>query len=138
MGSQASGQQSHRYQPGSTTRNRKVVDKPIEPIYCAPLGTLKVWSMKFRWQERARSYDAEEIEEHEANRRAVMENSFALEYNRIEALSHLAELLAADVRALDDQGRRHRMWLQRSQLNPAWVPTNTAPTITTTRRWPTI
>lgn len=67
----------------------------------ASLGTLKQWSARYDWQLRAAAYDA--LIEEEKNRaaaemrRAVMEQGFALDLERVRSLDKLASLLEGEV-----------------------------------------
>ncbi|RYX84187.1 hypothetical protein EON83_10855 [bacterium] len=61
------------------------------------LDTLKEWSTKYGWGERAALFDLAWEEEKEARRRAVFEDGYGLDFERAQGLKDLAALLKAQI-----------------------------------------
>lgn len=83
--------------------------------------TLKEWSQRFDWQERAAAYDAETerqrqeadaefARQQEARRREIMETGLALDYERVQRLKNLADLLETELYTRVD-GKLAYLWL---------------------------
>lgn len=84
-------------------------------------ATLKEWSQRFGWQERARGYDAameqarqdaaaEFARQQEARRREIMQSGLALDYERVQRLKDLADLLETEIYSRVEE-RLVNLWL---------------------------
>lgn len=61
------------------------------------LATLKDWSSKFNWMERAIEFDADYEAIKNAERQAVMDYGTALDYERVRKLKRLADFLERQI-----------------------------------------
>lgn len=75
------------------------------------LATLKVWSMRYQWAERATEYDADYEAIKNAERQAVMQYGAALDYDRVQRLKRLLDLLEAQIYERGLEGDLHNIWL---------------------------
>jgi hypothetical protein len=90
-------------------------------------STLKEWSQRFCWQERAATYDAkmerrrkeqeaEASRQYDERRRQIMETGLALMHERVYKLDQMAEFLLKELYDTNDDGRvigfqRDKIWL---------------------------
>lgn len=83
----------------SLVNRYQTVSKSLPPT--KRITTLKQWSSRYEWQARTAAYDADikaEAEEKlKAHRLAVLEEGFALDFERVRALKRLAALLESEV-----------------------------------------
>lgn len=82
-------------QPTKTDRNL-----PVERVAAPPtlsLATLKDWSDKYSWSERAKEYDKAIEDEKNERRRQVMEEGLALDFERVASLKKLAAFLEGEI-----------------------------------------
>jgi hypothetical protein len=77
----------------------------------ASLDTLKIWSSRFEWTKRAVEYDAEIEHQKNERRQQVMENGFALDYERTSELKKLAHFLIDQMYEQGEDGDYHNIWL---------------------------
>ncbi len=77
------------------------------------IGVPQSWrraSNRWRWRDRAEAWDEAERQrvraEYEAQRRAILEEGFALDHERVKALKELANIL------LDELRQYERRWVQ--------------------------
>jgi hypothetical protein len=75
------------------------------------LGTLKQWSLKFNWLDRAAEFDATWEERKNAEREAVLNHGLALEYERVSKLYRLQEFLETQLFERGEDGDYHNVWL---------------------------
>jgi hypothetical protein len=75
------------------------------------LGTLKQWSLKFKWTERATKFDAEWEERKNAERQAELDYGLALDYERVNKLKRLADFLEGQLFEVGENGDYHNVWL---------------------------
>src|SRR5690554_2428685 len=61
------------------------------------VGVLNSWSSKYGWQARAEAYDAQIEAEKDAQRKAVMAEGLALDFERVRKLVRLAEFLEGEI-----------------------------------------
>lgn len=74
------------------------------------LATLKGWSSKFGWVERATQYDAEYEARKEERRQQVMNDRLALDFERVLVLQDLAAFLLSQIYEQVD-GSYPNLWL---------------------------
>lgn len=75
------------------------------------INTLQDWSKKFMWAERATEYDADYEAIKNAERQAVMQYGAALDYDRVQRLKRLLDLLEAQIYERGLEGDLHNIWL---------------------------
>lgn len=75
------------------------------------IGTLKRWSTRYSWQERAETYDVELERQKNARRQEVMESGLALDFERTDELKRLAHFLIDQVYEQGKDGIYHNIWL---------------------------
>jgi hypothetical protein len=90
---------SERYQNATDTPPTKRLD------------TLKEWSAAYGWQLRAKAYDAIAEDDKNVIRRSVMEEGFAVDYRRVNALNNLAAFLLGEIEETNDKGVHHNVWV---------------------------
>lgn len=75
------------------------------------IETLKTWSKKFLWAERATEFDADYEAIKNAERQAVMDYGLALDYERVRKLKRLVDFLERQIyeKGLGDD--YHNVWL---------------------------
>jgi len=79
------------------------------------LGTLKQWSTRYDWRERALAFDSTWEQRKNAERKAVLEYGLSLDYERVRRLKRLADFLEDQLYATDDEGNFANLWLQDSK-----------------------
>lgn len=77
----------------------------------ASMDTLKVWSSKFEWVNRAIDYDATWEQRKTLERQAVMDYGLALDYERVNKLKSLADFLEAQLYEQGETGIYHNLWM---------------------------
>lgn len=75
------------------------------------INTLKDWSKKFEWAERATEYDADYEAIKNAERQAVMNYGIALDYERVRKLKRLADFLEQQIYEKGIGEDYHNVWL---------------------------
>lgn len=75
------------------------------------LDTLKRWSTRFSWVDRAVAYDATWEQRKNAERQAVMEYGLALDYERTKKLMRLADFLEDQIYETDADGNHPNVWV---------------------------
>lgn len=80
------------------------------------IDTLKRWSSRYSWQERAEEYDALLEQQKNERRQQVMESGLALDFERTDELKKLAHFLIEQIYEQgepDEEGNRpyHNVWL---------------------------
>lgn len=75
------------------------------------LATLKAWSTKFDWSDRATEYDADYENIKNAERQAVMDYGLALDYDRVNRLKRLADFLEQQIYERGEDGDYPNVWL---------------------------
>lgn len=73
--------------------------------------TLRIWSSKFKWPERAASFDASYEDRVNRERAAEIDYGLALDYERIRELKQLADLLKDQLLARDVKGNFIGLWV---------------------------
>lgn len=74
--------------------------------------TLNTWSSRYNWSDRATEYDTTWEQRKNAEREAVLSRGLALEYERINRLYKLAELLEGQIYERNaDSGVFHNLWV---------------------------
>jgi len=80
------------------------------------LDTLKEWSARWGWAERAEAYDAADEARKNARRQQALDEGLALDYERVGELKRLARLLRAQIyeRGLNHAGDKvyHNLWVE--------------------------
>ncbi len=76
------------------------------------LATLKNWSKRFQWSERAVAYDANWEARKTAERHAVMEYGLSLDFERVRKLDRLAGLLEQQLYKRDEDGQLTNLWVE--------------------------
>lgn len=71
------------------------LDQDVPPTTALP--TLKAWSTKYSWFERAAEYDKRLEDEKNARARAIMESGLALDYERVLELKAMADFLKMQI-----------------------------------------
>lgn len=61
------------------------------------LSTLKVWSLRYHWQDRAAEFDKRLEDEKNARAKQIMESGLALDYERVVELKALADFLKTQI-----------------------------------------
>lgn len=74
-------------------------------------GTLKVWSSKFNWEERADDFDASWEERKTEEHNAEFNHGLALDYERVRKLKRLAAFLESQIYEQGVDGVYHNVWL---------------------------
>lgn len=74
-------------------------------------NTLATWSGKFSWSERASAYDAEWEAQKELERKAVLAEGLALDYERTTRLIRLADFLEQQIYEQGATGVYHNVWV---------------------------
>lgn len=77
----------------------------------ASMATLKSWSRKFTWAERATRYDAEYEQIKQQQRAAVMHHGAALDFERVAKLKRLAAFLESQIFDPGEDGSYPNVWL---------------------------
>lgn len=75
------------------------------------LATLKDWSMKFDWQERAAAFDATWEARKNAERQAELDYGLSLDFERVRKLKNLADFLEAQLFERGENGEYHNVWV---------------------------
>ena len=75
------------------------------------LGTLRQWSARYNWEERAQEWDASAEERKNAAYREAMEEGLALDYERVSELKRLAGFLIEQTYEQGEGGVYHNVWL---------------------------
>lgn len=76
------------------------------------LGSLKKWSQKYGWQQRAESYDAHLEAEKNARAREMMSSGLALAYERVGELKVLSDFLKGQLYEPGDEENKYpNVWL---------------------------
>jgi hypothetical protein len=83
---------------------------PTEPP-TKTLRTLKTWSTKYGWQDRATTFDARWEEFKTEERRRIFESELALDYERVKKLNHLGQFLEMQMYEQGADGQYHNIWL---------------------------
>ncbi len=89
----------------------RYVDTSQNHLITGSLATLRDWSKKYEWAERAKEYDAGWEARKQAEHEAALNYGLALPYQRLRRLYRLAEMLEAQIyeRGLDDV--MHNLWV---------------------------
>lgn len=74
-------------------------------------GTIQKWSVSHGWQARCAQYDAEWDARKTAERNAVFAQGLALDFERVEKLKRLADLLEAQIYETGENNVYHNIWL---------------------------
>lgn len=79
-------------------------------------ATVRTWSSKYSWANRATEYDSEWEDRKNAERSQVFDMALALDYGRVRKLINLANLLESQIYeyGVDDDGKPttlHNVWL---------------------------
>lgn len=74
-------------------------------------GTLKQWSKRCAWQQRADEYDAETERQKNERRREVMDSGLALDFERVNELKRLGHFLLEQIYEQGEEGVYHNVWL---------------------------
>jgi len=85
------------------------IDQDIPPT--RSIATLKSWSTRYEWQERAESYDAELERRKNERRQEIMESGLALDFERTDELKRLAHFLIDQIYEQGENGVYHNVWL---------------------------
>jgi len=99
---------------GSGRSLTRLLEKYTDLHYNAPtlsLDTLKNWSKRFRWQERASEFDASWEARKNAEREAILGYGLAHTYERVRKLYRLADLLESQIYERGELGALHNLWL---------------------------
>lgn len=72
--------------------------------------TIRQWSSKFSWAERASEYDAVWEARKNEERQAVFNQALALDFGRVKELIELAEFLKEQLYEQDEDGNFHNVW----------------------------
>lgn len=75
------------------------------------LQTLKNWSSKFDWAERATEFDVDYEAIKNAERQAVMDYGLALDYERVKKLKRLVDFLERQIYEKGIGDDYHNVWL---------------------------
>lgn len=75
------------------------------------MGTLKGWSSRYSWQERAEEYDIELERQKNERRQEVMASGLALDFERTDELKTLAHFLIDQIYETGEGGVYHNVWL---------------------------
>lgn len=87
--------------------NGSGTDSPPTTLF----NTLATWSGKFNWQERASAYDAEWEAQKELERKAVLAEGLALDYERTTRLVRLADFLEGQIYHQNASGAFRNVWV---------------------------
>lgn len=93
-----------------TTLAQRYMETPENPPPTRSLQTLRTWSKKYVWQDRAAEFDAAEERIKDATRQRVLAEGLALDYERVTRLVRLAEDLEGQIYE-ELNGLRARLWL---------------------------
>lgn len=74
--------------------------------------TIRDWSSKYEWTQRAAEYDSHLEEEKNLKRQQVMSRGLALEYERVEELERLVRFLKGEIYHKGETGRNDNVWLR--------------------------
>jgi len=74
-------------------------------------ATLKDWSSRFKWAERASEFDLEWEQRKTEERQAVLDYGLALDYERVNKLKRLSEFLEGQLFERGEDGEYHNVWL---------------------------
>jgi hypothetical protein len=74
-------------------------------------GTLKQWSSRFDWQNRAAVFDAQWEQYKNEERQRVFERELALDYERVDKLNRLGQFLEGQLYEQGEDGNYHNLWL---------------------------
>lgn len=74
-------------------------------------NTLRQWSSRYNWDERASEYDALLEQQKNERRQQVMESGFALDFERTDELKKLAHFLIGQIYEQGEDGVHHNVWL---------------------------
>lgn len=92
-----------------------LLSKYTEKHYKTPptisLDTLKGWSADFDWSTRASEYDAAWEAQKDAERKTVMSEGLALDYERTRKLLRLADFLENEIYEQGENNVYHNVWL---------------------------
>jgi len=91
-----------------------VADEYAEMHQNAPtqsIHTLKRWSQRYSWPERAASYDVELEAQKNAQAEAIMQEGLALAHNRVDKLKDLAGLLWSEMHERGEDDTLHNLWV---------------------------
>ncbi len=88
--------------PTSTHQNSPY-QLPYEPPTCS-LDTIKGWSLQFDWKNRAVFFDQEGEEAKNARRKEVFGSGLGLDFERVEALNNIANLLYGQIFETSESG----------------------------------
>jgi hypothetical protein len=75
------------------------------------LGTLKKWSSRYGWAERAESYDAKLEQQKTERAQEIMQSGLALDHERVVHLKHLSSFLEDQIYEQGKDGVYHNVWL---------------------------
>lgn len=75
------------------------------------MGTLKNWSSRYNWQDRAEEYDAELEHQKNERRQQVMESGLALDFERVDQLKRVGHFLIDQIYEQGEDGTYHNIWL---------------------------
>lgn len=102
-----------RMGPGRTLPDllERYIDTNQNQSVTGSLATLRDWSMKYEWSERAAAYDATWEARKNAERTAILEYGLAHEYERLRKLYRLAALLEAQIYERGLEGVLHNLWV---------------------------
>jgi len=73
--------------------------------------TLKAWSCKYNWSNRAGQWDSNTDERKTLEYNLAMKNGLALDYERVNSLKGLALFLESQVYEQGETGKYHNVWL---------------------------
>lgn len=74
-------------------------------------GTIRDWSGKFNWSDRASEYDSTWEERKNEEREQVFDHELALDFERVRELKRLASFLEAQIYETGEEGDFHNVWL---------------------------
>lgn len=93
----------------------KLCQTYTKPIPVKPptkhIATLKDWSTKFNWVERAAAFDATWEQRKSEERQAVLDYGLALDYERVTKLKRLADFLEMQLYETNNDGVYHNVWV---------------------------
>lgn len=102
-----------RMGPGRTLPDllERYIDTNQNQSVTGSLATLRDWSMKYEWADRARSYDAGWEARKTAESEAILNYGLAHSYERLRKLYRLAAMLEAQIYERGAKGVLHNLWV---------------------------
>lgn len=85
-------------------------DTQIEPPTRA-YTTLRNWSSRYNWSERAEAYDAQLEAEKTARAQEIMQTGLAFTHERVKELKELYALLKKQLYDRGEDGTLHKLWV---------------------------